>query len=132
MPTKPTKPTIQRINVAAAQVPLPISGACGFLMANSRRRYGFEVGRAVCTYFNCGELGALASSAVAPGIWAIAADAVVDVELGRDMGSRVAGNGVVTKSSSMADRQGGVAGEKYTVPNGARIAGRLSTRRALV
>ncbi|KAI0013112.1 hypothetical protein F4779DRAFT_565817 [Xylariaceae sp. FL0662B] len=78
------------------------------------------------THCNCGELVAeeAAASAEIPGSWAI--DAVVEVELGRDIGSRVTGNGVVP--SSMTARIGGNAGDDVRVGIGAIIGGRLFAR----
>ncbi|KAI0843186.1 hypothetical protein F5Y06DRAFT_82873 [Hypoxylon sp. FL0890] len=76
------------------------------------------------THLNCGELVAEppAASAETPG--SCAAEAVVEeVELGRDIGSRAAGNGAVP--SSMTDRMGGSAGDAVRVGIGEVIGGRL-------
>ncbi len=75
------------------------------MLAGLRARVLFtmlEFERAACTHFNSGE--SIAPVVTIPGSWAVAADAVVgDAELGRDMASSVAGNGVVAVSSSMID-----------------------------
>ncbi|KAI1209911.1 uncharacterized protein F4807DRAFT_460204 [Annulohypoxylon truncatum] len=63
------------------------------------------------------------ASAETPGSCAV--DAVAeDVELGRDIGSRVAGNGA-TVPSSITDRIGGSAGDAVRVGRGEVIGGRL-------
>jgi hypothetical protein len=57
--------------------------------------------------------------------WAI--ETVVEVELGRDIGSSMAGgSGTVDGSSFMTDRIGGRAGDATRVGSGAMIGGRLS------
>lgn len=76
------------------------------------------------THLNCGELVAdpAAANAETPG--SCATEAVVEeVELGRDIGSRVAGNGTVP--SSMTDLIGGNAGDAVRVGIGEVIGGRL-------
>ncbi|KAI0890350.1 uncharacterized protein GGS22DRAFT_150664 [Annulohypoxylon maeteangense] len=84
-------------------------------------------GTGVLVALNCGELVAelAAASAETPGSCAI--DAVTeDVELGRDIGSRVAGNGAAAVPSSITDRIGGSAGDDVVrVGRGEVIGGRL-------
>ncbi|KAI2614167.1 uncharacterized protein GGS25DRAFT_37108 [Hypoxylon fragiforme] len=90
------------------------------------------------THLSCGELLAdsPAASAETPGSCAAAAAAataaadadaaavVEEVELGRDIGSTVAGNGAAVPSS-MTDRMGGSAGDAVRVGVGEVIGGRL-------
>ena len=66
----------------------------------------------------------MAAAVAAAAATAADADAVAEeVELGRDIGSRVAGNGAVP--SSMTDRIGGNAGDAVRVGIGEVIGGRL-------
>ncbi|KAK7956090.1 uncharacterized protein PG986_005312 [Apiospora aurea] len=64
------------------------------------------------------------ASAEIEGSWATACDAVVEVELGRDIGSSVFGSGNVAPSS-MTDRIGGRAGDGVRVGTGAANGARL-------
>ncbi|KAI8965754.1 hypothetical protein F5Y11DRAFT_344066 [Daldinia sp. FL1419] len=80
------------------------------------------------THLNCGELvvDPVAANAETPGSCpgSCATEAVVEeVELGRDIGSRVAGNGTVP--SSMTDLIGGNAGDAVRDGIGEVIGGRL-------
>jgi hypothetical protein len=58
----------------------------------------------------------------------MACDAVVDVELGRDIGSRVGRGNEFAAPSSMTNRIGGRDGEDIRVGMGAAIGGRAFTR----
>ncbi|KAI1107460.1 hypothetical protein F4804DRAFT_329192 [Jackrogersella minutella] len=76
------------------------------------------------THLNCGELVAEPTAARAETPGNCATEAVAEeVELGRDIGSRVTGNGTVP--SSMTDRIGGNAGDAVRVGIGEVIGGRL-------
>ncbi|KAI6093548.1 hypothetical protein F4821DRAFT_1698 [Hypoxylon rubiginosum] len=91
------------------------------------------------THLNCGELIVESPAAKAETPGSCATDAVVDdVELGRDIGSRVAwsdgvvagagagaGTAPVPVSSSMTDRIGGNGGDAVRVGIGSPIGGRL-------
>lgn len=80
----------------------------------------------VLTHLNCGELVVefVVASAETPGSCAIEAVAE-DVELGRDIGSRVAGGSGGAAPSSITDRIGGSAGDAVRVGRGEVIGGRL-------